>query len=298
MGISFLMCLRLELLWVSHPLVDSAWAWAGGGGSGAEGVEGELPAPPAFSTSGWNLARSHPSSHPLHTWPAGSAPPRVPAPISSHSLLCPGLFHNCLLSSSSFLHALDCLFHGRDRPAHHRGARPSIRSSHLLLALTWALVHEALACAPSSPSLIKDTPGAEENPETPGCGLSEWLVCRARPPHTRAAWSPVFKLTGHTKDVSWNRHISEMLLLASSGKFATGGDRLFVLPLECFFGLLWTEMEGEGARRKGVRGREKYVRAQKVDFKGRSFKTKHGPTECRLPGQAWAIRCCNWPWGG
>lgn len=44
------------------------------------------------------------SSHPLHTWPAGSAPPWVSAPISSHCLLCPGLFHNCFLSSCSKLY--------------------------------------------------------------------------------------------------------------------------------------------------------------------------------------------------
>lgn len=72
------------------------------------------------------------SSPPLHAWPAGSAPPWVPAPISSYSLLCPGLFYSCFLSSLYFLYALDCVFGRQDRLTNHAGLAPSVLLSFLV----------------------------------------------------------------------------------------------------------------------------------------------------------------------
>lgn len=73
-----------------------------------------LPVLLASSTDGWNPAAL--PAVPLN-------PSRLTCrlchslSLSAHflSLLCPGLFHNCFLSSFSFFHALDCTFHRQGR---------------------------------------------------------------------------------------------------------------------------------------------------------------------------------------
>lgn len=125
-----------------------------------------LTLPEACSTGGWNLAHCLASFQALHTWPAGSAPPRASVPISSHSVLCPSLFPNCFLSSLSFLPAPDCVFCRWDGPACHCRTHPSV----CLLGLAPALVvsRETLTHGSSSPSLVRGARREEEKAETPG----------------------------------------------------------------------------------------------------------------------------------
>ena len=113
---------------VSSPLTASAracpWAEGAEGGRACGLLPGPQPAP-----DGWNLGLRSLLLSSLAS-PAVPAPPCVSAPIPSHSCLCPGLFHNCFLSSF-FLHAPDCIFRQQDRPAPHCRACPSVLSSCL-----------------------------------------------------------------------------------------------------------------------------------------------------------------------